>query len=87
LASHGFSGSAPLQNAGLFFDGRGRDVFSEFEEVREMVDRRRDPARTKTGFTFKLPAELRFRTRRDGKTADNLRPLSANCTFIFPHHD
>jgi len=59
------------------------DVFSEFEELREWVDRAGlGPGRTE--FYVQVSSELNFRTSQRWKGRTKSTRIG-NCTFIFPH--
>ena len=77
-------GSAPLQICvDSTLTSADVDVFSDFEELRELVDRA-GLGQEKTKFYVQVSSELNFRTspRWKGRTQS---ARIGNCTFIFPH--
>ena len=59
------------------------DVFSEFEELRELVDRA-GLGQDQTEFYVQVSSELNFRTSPRWKDRTQSARIG-NCTFIFPH--
>jgi hypothetical protein len=77
-------GSAPLQICvDSSLTSADVDVFSEFEELREMVDRA-GLGQDKTRFYVQVSSELNFRTSPRWKDRTQSARIG-NCTFIFPH--
>ena len=77
-------GSAPIQICvDSTLTSADVDVFSDFEELRELVDRA-GLGQEKTKFYVQVSSELNFRTspRWKGRTQS---ARIGNCTFIFPH--
>ena len=77
-------GSAPLQICvDSSLTSADVDVFSDFEELRELVDRA-GLGQEKTEFYVQVSSELNFRTspRWKGRTQS---ARIGNCMFIFPH--
>src|SRR5258706_12938472 len=77
-------GSAPLQICvDSTLTSADVDVFSEFEELREWVDRA-GLGQDKTEFYVQVSSELNFRTSQRWKGRTQSARIG-NCTFIFPH--
>lgn len=77
-------GSAPIQICvDSTLASADVDVFSEFEELREIVDRA-ELGQNKTEFYVQVSSELNFRTSPRWKDRTQSARIG-NCTFIFPH--
>ena len=77
-------GSAPLQICvDSSLTSADVDVFSEFEELRELVDHA-GLGQDKTTFYVQVSSELNFRTSPRWKDRTQSARIG-NCTFIFPH--
>ena len=77
-------GSAPLQICvDSSLTSADVDVFSDFEELRELVDRA-GLGQEKTKFYVQVSSELNFRTSPRWKDRTQSARIG-NCTFIFPH--
>ena len=77
-------GSAPLQICvDSSLTSADVDVFSDFEELRELVDRA-GLGQEKTKFYVQVSSELNFRTSPRWKDRTQSAHIG-NCTFIFPH--